>query len=629
MRTSLFSAVSLAGLLTAAASPAVADVPPGPGPRPTTTKVGTARPQLVATVRVPNLGQSIKSLSGYVPFPLPVQETVQQLVGDFSKVINLAAPLDFALAVHSEPVRDAPPWAVAFQVSSAEETRKVAKAQGLLGENRGGQSEIRMPVGKGNPLQCLLAGNSAGGRMTCASSVRDRDLMADQLANFNVPGAQGKDLYAELSVASLLKVYSGQWQQVLDTGMLMLPQRLSIGNPQFDRAATDAIKLLLGEVSLVSKDLSLLALDLTLRPEQVQVSIGYKMAGTQSAWARADAEAAARKPSGPPPAFLSLPKDVVAASYHVTDPKWSHHVVSTLVPLVDAFLASDGLPDGDRQAVSDLFQKVPKWEGLMTTVLGECASDKPHTGNDPMSMMLGNHYYLSTSERAGGGSDESVAFLRALLQTWNRPGLAAYLRKKWKALGIKAPIPTLRAESVAKQLGPQASGVYLSIDLTGVTSQFDKSGKSAKRGPINLYIISAPVGGRVWTAFGSDKNLLIQKLQKQARLPATETLAQREGIAAVQDPSWQSAGFTTLAGWIGMLDSVLRAADRAPNGKAAEHSGAALLSIIPHHGEVPLTYGTRGGNLGPQGLTKVVSASVPRLVIEDLIALAMNLVPKK
>jgi hypothetical protein len=123
--------------------------------------------------------------------------------------------------------------------------------------------------------------------------------------------------------------------------------------------------------------------------------------------------------------------------------------------------------------------------------------------------------------------------------------------------------------------------------------------------------------------------LLIQKLQKQASLPPTETLAQREGIAAVQDPSWQSAGFTTLAGWIGMLDSILRAADRSPNGKAAEHSGASLLSIIPHHGEVPLTYGTRGGTQGPQGLTKVISASVPRLVIEDLIALAMNLVPKR
>lgn len=635
MRTPQLFATALAGLVTVHAANAIADVPPIPPPsQPASTKASTTPPQLVATVRVSNLGQSVKSLSGYVPFPLPVQDGLQQLVGDFSKVVNLGAPLDFVLAVQSEPAtRGAPPWAMAFQVNSVEETRRLAKAQGLLGENRGGQTQMQLPFGKGDRLLCLLSGNSGAGRMTCAMSERDRDLLTTPLSKLSVPGVQGKDLYAELSVSSLLSVYATQWQQLLDAGLLMLPQRLSIGDPQFDRAATDVIKALLGEVSLASKELSLVSLDLTLRPEQVQISFGYKMTGTQSAWGRADAEAAARKVNGPPPAFFALPKEVVSASYHVTDPKLGYQVLSAMLPLVDAFLAHDGLPEADRQAVRDLFQKVPKWDGVMTTVLGEGTTDKPAIGGDPVAMMLGNHYYLSTSERSDGKPDESAAFLRALLQTWNRPGLAAYVRKKWKTMGIKTAIPTLRAESVAKQLGPQATGMFLSMDLSGVSSSLDKSGKVPKKGPLNLYVISAPVGGRTWTAAGNDKNLLIQKLQRQANLPAVETLAQRSGIAQSQEEQTsQSGGFTTLAGWVGMLDSILHATDRAPLGKPSaspDRSGSSLLSIIPHHGEVPLTYTTRGGKIGPQGLTKVLSATIPQLVIEDLIALAMNLVPKR
>ena len=160
-------------------------------------------------------------------------------------MVNLGAPLDFVLAVQSEPAtRGAPPWAMAFQVNSVEETRRLAKAQGLLGENRGGQTQMQLPFGKGDRLLCLLSGNSGVGRMTCAMSERDRDLLTAQLSKLSVPGAQGKDLYAELSVSSLLSVYATQWQQLLDAGMLMLPQRLSLGDPQFDRAATDVIKAL-------------------------------------------------------------------------------------------------------------------------------------------------------------------------------------------------------------------------------------------------------------------------------------------------------------------------------------------------------------------------------------------------
>ncbi len=634
---------ALCAVLLLSSAPAVADIPPqsdSPNDRPKaksgpppSTQAPLGKAQIVANVRVSNFSQSAKMLGGYVPFPLPVQESVQQLIGDFAKVVNQAAPIDLALGLEADAaqgMRSAPPWAVAFSVTSAEETRKIAKAQGLLGENRNGQTQLRFPLGKSDGMFCLLTGQVGPGKLACGMSERDRDLLAPQLATWNVPGGQGKDLYAEVSVAALMNIYATQWKQVLDAGAMMLPQRLSLGDPKFDRAATDAVQALLAQVALTGQDLSMLALDLTLRPEQVQLAFGYKMTGSQSAWAKADAEAAARKASPPPAAFTALPKEVVSASYYVTDPKWSKQVVDLMVPLLDGFLAHDGLADAERQAIKDLFLKLPKWDGVMTTVLGEGVGDKPAPAGDPLSTMLGNHYYLSTSDRAGSAADESPAFLRALAATWNRPGLQAYLKKKWKAGNIKTPIPVLRAENVAKLLGPDAAGLYLSMDLSGVSRELDKASKGGKRGPFQIYMISAPIGGRVWSGVGSDKALVIQKLQKMAKLPAAETLASRNGLGAVQQPGWQSAGFTTLAGWIGLFDTVMRAAEKTPLGKPANApSATSLLSVIPHHGEVPITYGTQGGSIGPQGLTKVMTASIPRLVIEDLIAIAMNLGAKK
>ncbi len=56
-------------------------------------------------------------------------------------------------------------------------------------------------------------------------------------------------------------------------------------------------------------------------------------------------------------------------------------------------------------------------------------------------------------------------------------------------------------------------------------------------------------------------------------------------------------------------------------------NAASLLAAIPHHGEVPHTYVGRPavpGAQNPLGLTYVYSLQIPRLVIEDLVAAAMN-----
>jgi hypothetical protein len=47
--------------------------------------------------------------------------------------------------------------------------------------------------------------------------------------------------------------------------------------------------------------------------------------------------------------------------------------------------------------------------------------------------------------------------------------------------------------------------------------------------------------------------------------------------------------------------------------------------MAPHHGEVPMTYMSRRQKTDPAGLSAELSLRIPRLVIEDIAALVMQL----
>src|SRR5262249_18316200 len=156
---------------------------------------------------------------------------------------------------------------------------------------------------------------------------RDRDLLGPYLGRLvPSPAAQAVDLHGELLVETVARTYQGPWQRVLQVGALALPQRLALGQPKFDRAVTDVTQALVGELMAMSRDVQLVPLDVSLQQGGAQLQLGYRMAGHDSVWARADAEAAARPASAPPAAFWSLPGDVNAASYRTADSKWAQRL---------------------------------------------------------------------------------------------------------------------------------------------------------------------------------------------------------------------------------------------------------------------------------------------------------------
>lgn len=627
IRVVLFAAVFLLGL-----GRGFADIPPGPPPRPRPRPqpIAPSQPakyQVVAFWRLSNLSQSLATIGTYVPFPVPAQEGLKSLLGDFYGVVNQTAPVDVVLALDAAtvPNLDAPPpVAVAFSVSSVAETRRIAKARGVLNGATTDRASISLPFA-GESVPCALFGATGPGKIVCSTNDQYVSGLAPLLLQANVPGAQGKDLYGEVMVSTFESIFSAQWKQILDTGALTLPKKLSMGDPQFDRAMTDVIQAVIREMSAVSKDLSILAVDVSLKADQIQFSLGYKMVGTQSAWARSDAESAATKPSGPPAAFLALPKQVTSASFARSDPKWGRQLVAMVLPVLDAFLAKDGLPEADRQAIKDLLQKTSLKDGLSFDVMGVLqnpATAKP--AKAPPNGLFSHDHFLSSSERLDGEKNATPAHIRKFCETWNRPGLQGYLRKKWKTLGVKIPLPVFRLENVAKPLGPQAAAMFFSLDLSWLKNN-DK-GKSALPSSLALYVVSTETGGRVWTATGANKAVLVSRLQTIGTLPQSETLASRADLGSIREPVWEAAGFMTLAGLVSSLDAALKEAEKKPGSPTANLPDLTnLLAVVPHHGEVPITSGTRAGSIGPRGLTKVASITIPKLVVEDMIALVMNL----
>lgn len=597
---------------------------------------------IVASLHLQHADATLAALRGYLPFPINAQDALKDLVGDFNKLVALSAPMDVVIALDPAAGEnlERPLWGFAVGVTAAEDARLLAQSRGYLTDGKAGTYRLSVPVtSNGRGLFCYLTTLAGGkGRLSCSGRDRDRDLLGPYLGRLTPSAAaQAADIHGELLIDTLARTYAGPWQRMLQVGGLALPQRLALGQPKFDRAVTDATQALIGELLAVSHDLQTVALDISLQQSGAQLQLGYRMGGRESAWAQADAETAARPASGPPPAFWTLPSEVTAASYRTADAKWGLRLLQLAWPIVDGYFEHDGLAAADRQALGDLLLKIPKFEGPMTTVLAELPAAGPAASKgEEVAAFLGGTSYLVTAD---GQSDQSLPWLRALLSAYNRPGVQAYLKKKWRAAGVTDPLPTLRGDVVSKQLGQNAVALAFTANLAGIGkaagtklgSAGPGAAATARRGPTTVYIISAAIDNRVFTVLGTDRAALLRRLTELPKLPPEKTLAQRPGLDTLRRPGWQSGGFGTIAGFSTLLNLALASASRAEAGRPSAPGtldAAALLAAIPHHGEVPHTYGGRPAAPGPQnplGLTYLYAVQIPRLVLEDAVALVMNI----
>lgn len=592
------------------------------------------KPKIVATLHAKNLEVTLGLVRDYLPVPFKPEAALFEMFGELAGQVLLSTPaalvvgVDGAAQSGDEP---APPL-VAFSVGvrSLDEVQKRAQGRGMITGGKPGASLLNVQSG-GRSLFCLLTpGSIAGsGRLSCARKERERDVLGPYLSRLPAP-SQNSDLHGELLVDSLVAAYEGPWQRLLQVVSLVAPQKLKLGNPAFDRALTDVLQALVNQLQAMGRDVQSVAVDLSLQKSGIELRLAQRLIGQTSWWAQADADVAG--PGGAPPVFFSLPGDSMAASFQQSDPKWAKQVLDLIVPLLDGYLAHDGMAAADRQAISDVVNKAMSLskgkplQMVMATGRGPDQAVAADGGFDPMAILSGNYYLVATE----GANELTVPWLKSIVAMYNRPGVQAYLRTRWKKLDPTGTPPTLKADVLPRGLPAGGYGMVLSGSFSAL-SRVASGGANrppAKARPLVLHLITVPSGGRLWSALGGDKAALGQRLAGAMGQPA-KTVAQKPGVEALRDPGLRGGGFTSLVAMSSYLDALILATSRRSGASSPRVSASQLFTLSPHHGEVPMIYLSRRGPADASSRTSEFIVHIPRMVIEDVAALAMQLALEK
>ncbi|HNN94095.1 MAG TPA: hypothetical protein PKI03_17580 [Pseudomonadota bacterium] len=623
-RTALLVCLLLFGLLQAAeAQPARAALP------------------TVLRVHARSVETTVSALRNYLPVPLKPEAALDSLLGPAGVLVQLTAPVDLVVALDTQSLDSpAPPlWVVVMSVRSLDEARKQAGRNGLVLDTQGAWSRFQSKS-RSDTWHCLLGpGPSGSARLACSLAERSRDELAE--SSIAKPAlTTTSDLRAELYVDTLVQTYDGLWQRALQLAGMLVPQKLQLGQPVFDRALTDATQTLVGQLAMMSRELRRVSLDVRLDNSGAQLQLGYELTGQTSWWGQSDAQAADGLPPTPPALFWSLSKDSGSASFAVGDPRPARQILSLLTPLLDGFLTHDGLPAADRQAILGLLTGLSLPDGWLTSVFAEVSASPSAAvrGDRPgQERPLGGATYLLASE---GQKGLTLDWLKSIVGVYKRPGVQSYLRTKWKTVAKSEPLPALRMQPAAKSLGAGAMQFTLSLTLPAALEKAaaGRVGAAAPAGraaatPWVLHLIGVPQGERTWMAVGSDPSALTTALTTQLSIAADATLAKRPGLTELQAPGLRSGGYTSLQSIARYLESGLAMSRmRLPAGQG-DKSGLAdfrqIFNMIPHHGETSLVYTSRVRRVGEAGkggpLLGEIALQAPRTVIEDLVALVMHL----
>jgi hypothetical protein len=607
------------------------------------------KPVIVASVHARNLGTTLGVLKDYVPVPWKPESLLKEVFGEFAEQVALSAPVDVLVALdlpsgsRTSDTPAAPLWGFAASVRSLDEAQRFAQSHNYVVDTRPGFARLRIPNGS-HALFCLLSA-SAGpskGRLSCALSERERDVVGPALSQLP-PTNPGSDLHAELLLDALVGAYGEPWQRLLQLAALALPQKLRLGQDAFDRALTDLTQALVEQLRGVSQDLQSIAIDLSVGQTGIDARLAYRLVGTHSFLGQAAAEDASAAPYGTAPAaFFQLPADSPSASFSIGDAKYQKKFAELFVPLFDGYLAYSGMAPADRQAVIDVVKTLldsarsAPSKTVVATLRGEQAPAASSFAWDPLAW-IGGSSYLGATE---GSVDWVIPWVKSLVAAYNRPGVQVFLRTLWKKLDPTEPLPTLKSEAPPKGLGAGAYAVVLSGNLAALVHNAGKllpqgAGQgSAKARPLLVHFVCVPAAGRLWTAAGTDKAALQSRLATQVNGQVAKTLEQRPGLEALRQPGITAGGFTSLVALSSYLDAALvglrqRKSDKsAPTSEPALRS-AQLFNMVPHHGEVPVTYFSRRQRPSAGVSGSEVIFRVPRLVIEDIVSLVMQLSTEK
>jgi hypothetical protein len=629
----------------------VAQAAPPPQQRPLApAPVSTSEPRdVVLLMRLRSPEAVLQAVQSFVPVP-GMRDALLKELGLAGKAVALAAPVDLLVALDpgAGDKLERPLFAFTVGLASIPQALQAIQDQlkGTATETTRGTYEVKLYRGDRNELTCLMMGDvQGGGRIACSDRPRDVEALGGYLLR-TLPGLKlaSSDLHAEVRVRPAMKRYGNTLTESLRLGAAVLPQKLSLGQPRFDRALADMTQGLVREISATLADLDQARLDLSLSGGGIELQMAYQLHGRTS-WQAAVLREEAARAGGPPPMFDLLPADSQGASFSRSSlsPRLGEPIVSSLQELTAGLLEHLGLPEADRRAVLDLFGT--GWRDLQWVWASGRVDAVPD--KKPLPGPLGDTFYLGGFQ---GAAEPLVAWLRSLAAAYNRPQVQALLRRKLKDALKEAPLPTLRVAATPKGLPrgtlvlsglltlPASAGQLLKQETkaSGAQGKGKAAGKRGAGTPFPYHVVVMPQGvppidsrmridgggERTWLAMGAHLPTLVRRLKEQAQPAEERTLAKRPGLADLRTGGVISAGFVTLASFVEQIGRALAEAGKGPPDRMAR-----LLAAAPHHGETPITFLTRTTD-GPV-LSRELVLRVPRPAIEDIVSMIAGAAMKK
>lgn len=549
-------------------------------------------------------------------------------------VLALDAPVHLIVALDDSSKRGNPVAAVSLGLTSLERARGALEAGATLTEVKPGMWKIGGKERASSSCFLAASAGSTPARLLCGDRDRDVTTLGPYLARTLptlAPGA--RDIHGEVRFVPLSTKYGDMAKQQLGGLPILAQSQLSIGQPQFDRALTDATAAVQAELEALINDANRAVVDLQVDNQScVNLTAALELRGQSSWLAKTMADGANR--AGPAPAlYWRVPKDSHGAFFdHGYDPAHYGGILKTLRAMLEGWLEKEkiGKP-ADRKALADVLSlpinQAPSVSahGYFDAPPAAAKAGKP-SPNQVFDSMMGGFvgWNLFGIEEA---PDTYIKYLKNVVTAYNTPAL----RKRLPELDIDPKdLPTVKTVQAPKELGKTSLAVE--IQITNELPSLDADAEPAPSGKVKpkpkmtvtLHLFLMGEEKTTWIAFGHDKRELLRRLAMvKAGAPDAETLASRPGLEKLKTGKFVSGGFSTLAPITRTLQGVLTTLDNpgaAPVAlpPEARRFGEALAKL-PHKGEGLMFLTTQDqGGAAPRA---ELSINLSKPVLEDIGAL--------
>ncbi len=643
-------AVILSGLACGTAPPA----PPPPPPAASVAPVLPVTPDLsevaepnhlVGIFRVKNLEATLRAIYEWTGLRLNAKDLASELMDKtFAGTLAFDAPLDAAVALEERGADSfAPLVAFAVGVQSLEATRAAAKEIGTVAEISPGEYKVHLRHGKKkrDKTFCVLSAavGATPGRLVCGERERDvealRTYMTRTLPKRDLGPA---DLHCEFRVGPAVDVYGEIIQKALHMGAALLPRKLQIGEPAFDRAIDRLALGVSSELGAVASDLDSLTLDLSMAPDKASLATALLMK-SQTSWTASTLASMAARSAAPPPMYWHLPASATAAMHgYLPEARRFEAIRHTLGELADGWLQHEGMSQADRAAIMALLDEKYAIDTPLVAAVGtfpEPPAKRPQKGaavlpSDPVQSALVRSGWLLIGI---GAPNPAADFLKTVSSAASRPKVQAFLQGKLATLSSKsdreqehsiwATGATLKAAPVPKELPKGSLAFELAISysgsLEGGARAVGAHKAKAPTTPMKVQVLVVAESAQTWIAVGADKAQLTKTvLTATEGGPEAETLSARQDLSPLRQTKLAEGGFFTIES---ILNSMLAPATWVDTDVARNAEGAHyLLSSTPNKGKTPVLF--QGEVATGDGATVTLRVEVPKSLVEDIAILA-------